>query len=330
MNINHKFRGRNILTLSDMSDQEMLELVDLSQRLKNKKKRSSVNKDKLLDSKNICLIFEKSSTRTRCAAVVAGTDEGAYVEYLGKNDIHFGKKESVADSARVLGRMFDGIMFRGFGQEIVEELAKYAGVPVWNGLTTEWHPTQILADLLTLQENFGYLKGLKVVYVGDGHNNVCNSLMLGCAKAGINFVNCCPPELAPCDKVLKLVRAAAKRNNSTIEINHDPKTAVKGANAIYTDVWVSMGEEDCFESRLKLLKPYQVNMEMIKNSGNLESGDVIFLHCLPAFHNTKTEFTKNIGALEVTEEVFEADFSKVFDEAENRVHTIKAIMVATI
>ena len=323
-------KNRNILSLNDLNDQEMLELVELAAKLKTKKYNNNPNNEKLLSRKNICLVFEKSSTRTRCASVVAGSDEGANVEYLSKNDIHFGKKESIADSARVLGRMFDGILYRGFGQTIVEELAEYAGVPVWNGLTIEWHPTQILADLLTIKEKFGSFKELKVVYMGDGHNNVCNSLMLGCAKAGIDMVNCCPPELAPCDEVMNLVEAAAKRNDSTIEVNHDPKTAVEGANVIYTDVWVSMGEDTSITDRTKLLMPYQVNMDMIKRTGNLEKDEIIFLHCLPAFHNNKTHVTAELGALEVTDDVFEASFSKVFDEAENRMHTIKAMMVATM
>ncbi|MBO7091335.1 MAG: ornithine carbamoyltransferase, partial [Victivallales bacterium] len=250
--------------------------------------------------------------------------------YLGQGEIHFGKKESVADSARVLGRFFDGILFRGFKQETVEGLAKYSGRPVWNGLTDEWHPTQILADLQTMKEYFGHLKGLKVAFVGDGRNNVCNSLMVGCAKAGIDMVDICPAELSPEDHILAAAREAAVRNGSTVTVEHDPMKGIAGVNVIYTDVWVSMGEEAMFQQRLKLLKPYQVNMNLVKATGNLESGKVIFLHCLPAFHDDKTEVSKDTGALEVTDDVFESSFSKVFDEAENRMHTIKAMILASL
>jgi ornithine carbamoyltransferase len=321
-------RGRHLLTLNDLTDDEMLDIIQLACRLKEKKKLGAP--EKLLLGKNVALVFEKASTRTRCAAIVAGSDEGAHVEYLGRQDIHFGKKESVADSARVLGRMFDGILFRGYSDATVEQLAKYAGVPVWNGLTDLAHPTQILADLMTARETFEQLAGLKMVFVGDGRNNVCNSLMLGCAKAGVDFVNCCPPQLVPHEKHMEMVRAVARHNGCTVTVCHDPSAAVAGANVIYTDVWVSMGEESAFEERLKILRPYQVDMALMEATGNVATGRVIFLHCLPAFHNHDTEITRDIGPLEVTDEVFEAPFSKVFDQAENRMHTIKAVMVATL
>ena len=322
--------GRSLLTLNDLTDREMTELIELSARLKERKLTRRASAERLLAGLNIAMVFEKSSTRTRCATTVACSDEGAHVEYLGKNDIHFGKKESVADSARVLGRMFDGILFRGFRHDFAEQLAQYAGVPVWNGLTDDAHPTQILADLLTVQEAFGKLEGLTLAFVGDGRNNVCNSLMLGCAKMGVNFVNGCPVELTPNPDLVEKARAIAAKNGVSITIEHDPHKAVAGANVVYTDVWVSMGEEAMFDERVELLKPYQVNMDLMKATGNLESGQVIFLHCLPAFHNNDTELSADIGALEVTDDVFEAGFSKVFDEAENRMHTIKAMIVATL
>jgi ornithine carbamoyltransferase len=226
--------------------------------------------------------------------------------------------------------MFDGILYRGFAQRTVEVLAERSGVPVWNGLTDDWHPSQILADLQTMKEHFGSLRGLKVVFIGDGRNNVCNSLLVGCAKAGIEVVDCCPPELAPTPAVLALAQADAARNGSTVSVCHDPATAVRGANVIYTDVWTSMGEENQFQERLALLQPYQVNLALMQQTGNLARNRVIFLHCLPAFHNDRTEVTATIGALEVTDEVFEAPYSKVFDEAENRVHTLKAMMLASL
>jgi ornithine carbamoyltransferase len=313
-----------------LSRDDILYLVDLASELKHRKARGGAGRKPLLAGRNIALVFQKASTRTRCAAVVAASDEGAHVEYLGQSDIHFGKKESVADTARVLGRMFDGILFRGFEHAIVETLAQYAGVPVWNGLTDQWHPTQILADLQTMKEHFGRLDGLKVVYVGDGRNNVCNSLMAGCAKVGIDVVNCCPPELAPAADVLRQVTAAARASGAKVQVSHDPVAGVRGANVIYTDVWVSMGEESQFRKRLKLLRPFQVDMAMMKHTGNVANGGVIFLHCLPAFHNHDTDVTRELGPLEVTDAVFEAPFSRVFDEAENRMHTIKAIMVAAL
>lgn len=321
-------RGRGLMTLHDLTDKEFLAIIDLADELKKRKKAGI--RGNLLERKNIALVFEKMSTRTRCAAAVAAADEGGRTEYLSSREIHLGGKESVIDTARVLGRMFDGILFRGYKQSTVENLRKYAGVPVWNGLTDDWHPTQVLADLMTVRETFGKLKGLKLVYVGDGRNNVANSLMVGCAKAGINYVNCTPPELSPLPEIVQNVEKIAMVNKCTVSIVHRPETAVTGANVIYTDVWVSMGEESKFSERLRLLRPYQVNMNMIRKTGNLEKKKVIFLHCLPAFHDKNTEVTSDIGALEVTNDVFEAPFSKVFDEAENRVHTIKALFVAAL
>ena len=316
------------MTLHDLTDKEFLSVIDLADELK-KRKRAGI-RGNLLERKNIALVFEKMSTRTRCAAAVAAADEGARTEYLTSREIHLGGKESVIDTARVLGRMFDGILFRGYKQSTVENLQKYAGVPVWNGLTDDWHPTQVLADLMTVRETFGRLKGLKLVYVGDGRNNVANSLMVGCAKAGMNYVNCTPPELSPLPDFVQTAEKIADGNKCTVSVVHNPETAVTGANVIYTDVWVSMGEEAKFSERLRLLRSYQVNMRMLERTGNLGKKRVIFLHCLPAFHDKNTEVTSDIGALEVTNDVFEAPFSKVFDEAENRMHTIKALFVAAL
>ncbi|MBQ7176496.1 MAG: ornithine carbamoyltransferase [Victivallales bacterium] len=322
--------GKSLLRLADITDQQMLALVNAAIALKARKKAGLHIQNPLIKGKNIALIFEKSSTRTRCATINAIRDEGGNAEYLGTGDIHFGKKESVKDTARVLGRMFDGILFRGFAQKTVEELAQYSGVPVWNGLTDSWHPTQILADLQTMQEHFGYLKGLTLAFVGDGRNNMANSLMVGCAKAGVNFVDVCPPELSPEKEVVELATGIAQRNGCTVSVSHSPQDGVKGANVLYTDVWASMGEEAVFQQRLKLLSPFQVDMAMCQRTGNLENGKLIFLHCLPAFHDANTEVSKNTGALEVTDEVFEAPFSHVFDEAENRLHTIKAMILASL
>lgn len=319
--------GRSLLRLADLTDEEMLNLIELSVALKARR-RAGVRGD-LLKRRQVALIFEKSSTRTRNAASVAIRDEGGSAEYLTKNDIHLGAKESVKDTARVLGRMFDGILFRGFAQKTVETLAAYSGVPVWNGLTDDYHPTQILADLMTIQENFGKLKGLKVAYVGDGRNNVANSLMQGCAKAGVHYVNCTPAELTPDPSLVKQACASAARNDATVTICNDPIAGVAGANVLYTDVWVSMGEEAQKETRLRLLRPYQVNADLVRATGNA-GGELIFLHCLPAFHDHETTVTAVSGALEVTDEVFEAPFSKVFDEAENRMHTIKALYVSAL
>lgn len=328
MKTNVSLKGRSLLRLDDLSDEEMLYLIDLAEDFKRKKKMGI--RGDALRRRNIALIFEKLSTRTRCAFTVAARDEGGQSEYLGTHDIHFGKKESIADTARVLGRMFDGIAFRGFKQDTVEQLARYSGVPVWNGLTDDWHPTQILADLLTMREYFGRLKGLKVVYIGDGRNNVANTLMIGCAKAGMHFVDCAPPELAPPEDLCRDVALMAASRGGSVSVSTNPLEAVKGANVVYSDVWVSMGEEDKFAERLRLLRPFQINMELMRGTGNLECGQAIFLHCLPAFHDNKTEVTRDIGPMEVTDDVFEASFSKVFDEAENRVHTIKAVMVASL
>lgn len=322
--------GQSLLRLCDITDEQMLGLVKAAVALKARKKAGLHLQNPLLKGKNIALIFQKSSTRTRCATVNAVRDEGGSAEYLGQSDIHFGKKESVKDSARVLGRLFDGILFRGFAHETVEELSRYAGVPVWNGLTDSWHPTQILADFQTIHEHLGQLKGLTLAFVGDGRNNVCNSLMVGCAKAGINMIDVCPPELAPEPELLASARETAARNGSEVIVSHDPEKGAKGANILYTDVWVSMGEESVFEQRLKLLRPFQVNMAMAESTGNLHNGRLIFLHCLPAFHDSNTDVSKNTGAMEVSDDVFESSFSKVFDEAENRMHTIKAMILASL
>jgi len=324
-------KGRSLLSLKDFTKEEISYLLTLSTNLKDKK-RAGI-KGNALEGKNIALIFEKPSTRTRCAFSVGAKDEGGMPEYLGKNDIQLGKKETVADTARVLGRMYDGIEYRGYTHETVEILAEYANVPVWNGLTDQYHPTQILADFLTIQENFGKLEEINLVYVGDGRNNMANSLMIGSAIMGINYTIVSPKELWPNEELVNEAKKLAKNSKATINITDDPVKGVKDADAIYTDVWVSMGEEDKFSERIKMLKPYQVNMDMIKNTGN---EDMIFLHCLPAYHNTDTENGKKIfeeygmEEMEVTEKAFESKYSKVFDQAENRMHTIKAVMVATL
>lgn len=318
---------RSLMRLASFSDEEMLDLINLAGQLKARRK-AGVRGD-LLKRKNIALIFEKSSTRTRNSSIIAVRDEGGGAEYLTRPDIHFGKKESVKDTARVLGRIYDGILFRGFSQKTCEELAEYSGVPVWNGLTDAYHPTQILADLLTIKENFGSLNDCTVAYVGDGRNNVANSLMMGCAKAGVRYVCCTPKELWPDEEVLSEAEAVAKRNGVDIRVFDDPVKGVKGANVLYTDVWVSMGEEDKTAERIKLLKPYQINMDLMRATGNI-GGKLMFLHCLPAFHDFNTEVTKQSGALEVTDEVFESEYSKVFDESENRMHTIKALFVSAL
>ena len=307
-------KGRSFLTLMDFTPEEIAYLLSLSADLKAKK-RAGI-RGCALAGKNVALLFEKASTRTRCAFTVACIDEGAHPEFLGKNDIHLGGKEDVKDTARVLGRMFDGIEFRGFRQSMVEELARWAGVPVWNGLTDVDHPTQVLADFLTLQENFGRLEGLNLTYVGDGRNNMANALMIGSAKMGVNFTIGSPRELFPDPELVERCRAAAQRSGAEIRIIDDPRRAVEGADAVYTDVWVSMGEEAQKETRVRLLTPWQVNGDLMRATGRERT---IFLHCLPA-----------VKGCEVTEEVFESPCSKVFDEAENRMHTIKAVMVATI
>lgn len=305
-------RGRSFLSLMDFTPAEITYLLDLAADLKAKK-RSGI-RGNTLAGKNIALIFEKSSTRTRCAFTVACNDEGAFPEYLNKNDIQLGSKEDVKDTARVLGRMFDGIEFRGFSQRTVEELAEYSGVPVWNGLTDTEHPTQVLADFLTLRENFGKLRGLTLAYLGDGRNNMSNALMIGCAKLGINYAVSSPKELEPDKDLLDKCRAIA--SHSTISIINDPYEAVRGADAVYTDVWVSMGEESKKAERFALLGGWQVTSEIMSATGK---DGAIFMHCLPA-----------VKGAEVTEEVFESERSRVFDEAENRMHTIKAVMVATL
>lgn len=323
-------KGRNFLTLKDFTPKEIQYLLDLADELKRQKYAGVRGRN--LEGKNIALIFEKPSTRTRCAFTVAAIDEGAHPEYLGKGDIQLGKKESVADTAQVLGRMFDGIEFRGFKHETVEGLAKYSGVPVWNGLTDEYHPTQILADFLTIREHKGYLKGIKFAYVGDGRNNMANSLMIGGAKMGLDMRIVSPKELFPESGLVEEAKKIAAENNGKITITDSVEDGVKGVDVIYTDVWVSMGEEEQFEERIKLLKPYQVNMDMLK----MADGEVLFLHCLPAFHDLETIVGKEIHEkyglkdMEVTDEVFKSKHSVVFDEAENRMHTIKAIMVATL
>ncbi|WP_313577571.1 ornithine carbamoyltransferase [Lacrimispora sp.] len=306
-------KGRNFITLKDYSPEEIGYLLDLAADLKAKKKQGITGNS--LKGKNIALIFEKPSTRTRCSFVVAAVDEGAHPEYLGKDDIQLGHKESVEDTARVLGRVFDGIEFRGFKHKTVEDLAKYAGVPVWNGLTDDYHPTQILADLLTMKEHFGYLKGLRFVYAGDGRNNMANSLMIGMSKMGVHFTILAPKSLWPNDKLVELCQGYAGESGSTITLTEDTD-AVKDADTIYTDVWCSMGEEDKAAQRIALLKPYQVNKDLMEKTGK---DTTIFMHCLPA-----------VKGNEVTEDVFESGASVVFDEAENRMHTIKAVMVATL
>ena len=323
--------GRNFLKLLDYTTDEIRYLLDLSKDFKNKKKNNIDHK--YLKGKNIVLLFEKTSTRTRCAFEVAGYDLGMGVTYLDPGSSQMGKKESIEDTAKVLGRMYDGIEYRGFDQEIVENLGKNAGVPVWNGLTNEFHPTQMLADLLTIEENLGHLKGLKLVFCGDGRNNVANSLMVACAKMGINFTLASPKELWPSKELYNICKDIAIENDSVIEFEEDIMIATKNADVLYTDVWVSMGEPDeVWATRINLLKKYQINNEIIKNANS----NVIFLHCLPSFHDLNTTIGKDIynkfglKEMEVTDEVFLSNKSKVCDEAENRMHTIKAVMYATL
>lgn len=323
--------GRNFLKLLDYSSEEIRYLLDLSKDLKEKKKNGISHE--YLKGKNIVLLFEKTSTRTRCSFEVAGYDLGMHVTYLDPKASQMGKKESIEDTAKVLGRMYDGIEYRGFEQSIVEELGKYAGVPVWNGLTTEFHPTQMIGDLLTIEEHFGYLKGLNLTFMGDGRNNVANSLMVACSKMGINFTCCAPDKLFPNEELIEICKSIAFDNGSTITMTDDVKVGSTNADIIYTDVWVSMGEpEEIWESRIKLLKDYQVN----ESTFELAHENAIFLHCLPSFHDLKTEIGKEIydkyglNSMEVTNEVFLSSRSKVFEEAENRMHTIKAIMYATM
>ena len=324
-------KNKSFLKLLDLSTQQIEELLALSAELKAKKKAGIPHK--LCEGKNVVLLFAKDSTRTRCAFEVAASDLGMGCTYLGPTGSQMGKKESIADTARVLGRMYDGIEYRGFGQEIVEELAAYAGVPVWNGLTNEFHPTQILADMLTIREHFGDLKGKKLVYMGDARYNMGNSLMVGCAKLGMHFVACAPEEYFPAPELIEACRAVAAETGAVLEFITDPETAVKGAHVIYTDVWVSMGEPDSvWETRIRDLTPYRVTEKLMALAGD----QCRFMHCLPAFHDVKTTigqeiFEKfSISCMEVEDAVFESEKSIVFDEAENRMHTIKAVMAATL
>lgn len=323
--------GRNFLTLKDFTPEEITYLLDLAADLKEKKKQGIPVDD--YRGKNVALIFEKTSTRTRCSFEVAAHDMGMGTTYLDPKGSQIGKKESIKDTARVLGRMYDGIEYRGFGQEIVEELAKYAGVPVWNGLTNEYHPTQMLADLLTIREHFGKLKGIKLVYMGDARYNMGNSLMIACAKMGMHFVACTTGKYFPNEELVETCKGYAKESGGTITLTEDAMAGTKDADVIYTDVWVSMGEPDeVWEERIRELIPYKVTKEVMRNAGE----KAIFLHCLPAFHDLKTTIGKEIYEkygiqdMEVTDEVFESEQSKVFDEAENRMHTIKAVMAATL
>lgn len=322
----YNLKGRSLLSLKDFSTKEIHDLLNLALELKRQKAAGVYPKN--LQNKNIALIFEKPSTRTRCAFVVASIDEGAHPEYLGKNDIQIGKKESVADTAKVLGRMFDGIQYRGYSHETVEILAANAGVPVWNGLTDRFHPTQVLADFLTIQENLGSLHEISFAYVGDGRNNMANSLMIGASLVGMDFRIVSPPSLRPESDIMAIAEAFAKQSGARLSFHEDVAQGVSGANVIYTDVWASMGEEDQIPERIKLLKRYQVNAEMMALTGNPRC---IFLHCLPAFHNQETELSRMFPDIcEVTDEVFSGPQSRVFDQAENRMHTIKAVMVATL
>ncbi len=313
--------GRSFLSLNEFGSDELRHLLDLSKDYKSMR-RAGVY-PRRLEHKNVALLFEKASTRTRCAFTVACVEEGAHAEFLGKSDIQMGKKESLADTARVLGRLFDGIQYRGFEQRVVEELAAWAGVPVWNGLTDEWHPTHALADFMTIEENCGDIKGKKLVYAGDGRNNVANTLLIGAAKMGLHFTLLAPESLFPEAELQKQAQSLAGISGASIEFETDVRKGVVGADAIYTDVWVSMGEENQpgIRERIESLKPYQVNREMMAATGKRET---VFLHCLPAHH------TDGVHDMEVTEDVFESPNSKVFDQAENRLHTIKAVMVATL
>lgn len=324
-------KGRNFLTLKDFTPEEITYLLDLSAELKAKKKNGELHE--YYKGKNIALIFEKTSTRTRCAFEVAAHDLGMGSTYLDPSGSQIGKKESIADTARVLGRMYDGIEYRGFGQDIVEELGKYAGVPVWNGLTNEYHPTQMLADMLTIREHFGSLKGIRLVYMGDARYNMGNSLMVACSKLGMHFVACTTKKYFPNEELVNLCRGWAEESGGTVTLTENVEEGTRNADVIYTDVWVSMGEPDeVWEERIRDLMPYKVTKDVMKNAGE----KAIFLHCLPAFHDLKTTIGKEMGErfqltdMEVTDEVFESSQSLVFDEAENRMHTIKAVMAATL
>lgn len=324
-------KGKSFLKLLDFTPAEILELIDLAADLKQKKKAGIPHR--LCEGKNIALIFEKTSTRTRCSFEVAAADLGMHPVYLDPSGSQIGKKESIADTARVLGGIFDGIEYRGYGQELVEELAAYAGVPVWNGLTNEFHPTQILADFLTVREHFGKLAGVKLVYLGDARYNMGNSLMVGCAKMGMHFVAAAPEKYFPDPALVATCQEIAKQTGAVLEFETDPMKAVKNADVLYTDVWVSMGEPDSvWEERIRELSPYQINKQLMDAAGE----NCRFMHCLPAFHDLKTTIGKQIydkfgiDCMEVTDEVFEGDRSIVFEEAENRMHTIKAVMAATL
>ena len=324
-------KGRNFLTLLDFTPDEIKEFIDLAADLKAKKKAGILHK--IHEGKNVALLFEKTSTRTRCSFEIAAADLGMHPVFLDSDSSQMGKKESIPDTARVLGRMFDGIEYRGYGQEIVEQLAKYSGVPVWNGLSNEYHPTQILADFLTIIEHFGKLEGIKLVYMGDARYNMGDSLMIGCAKMGIHFVSCAPEKYFQNSELVEKCRSIAAETGAVLEFIEDPMEASKNADVIYTDVWVSMGEpEEIWAERIKDLMPYQVNKAVMDNAGP----QCRFMHCLPAYHDLGTAVGRKIhekfgyDALEVTDEVFEGPQSIVFDEAENRFHTIKAVMAATL
>ena len=325
-------KGRDFLKLLDFTPEELQDLLDLAAELKAKKKEGISHR--LCEGKNIVLIFEKTSTRTRCSFEVAGYDLGMGVTYLDPKGSQIGKKESIADTARVLSSMYDGIEYRGYGQEIVEELAKYSKVPVWNGLTDEFHPTQIIADFLTIQEHFGHLKGINFVYMGDARFNMGNSLMVGCAKMGLNFTACCPESYRPDSTLVEQCKRMARASGATLTFESDPAKAVAGADVIYTDIWVSMGEpEEVWQQRIRDLAPYQVNQQLMDMTGK---DSTVFMHCLPSYHDLKTEIGKEMGEkfgrqeMEVTDQVFEGPQSIVFQEAENRMHAIKAVIAATI
>jgi ornithine carbamoyltransferase len=324
-------RGKSLLTLLDYSKEDIKYFLELSRDFKRKKRAGVPHR--YLEGKNVALIFEKTSTRTRCSFEVAGFDLGMGVTYLGPGTSQMGAKESISDTAKVLGRFYDGIEYRGFSQETVEILAKDSGVPVWNGLTDQFHPTQMLADLMTIEENFGRLEGLNFVFMGDGRNNVAHSLMIACAKMGVNYTVCAPEELFPADDLVARAKEIASESGSTVTLTDNVEEGTKGAHTIYTDIWVSMGEpEEMWETRIKLLKPFQVTKAVMDRA----DPDAIFLHCLPSFHDLNTKIGNEINEkygipeMEVTDEVFSSPQSKVFDEAENRMHTIKAVMYATL
>ena len=325
------FQGRSLLSTRDYTKDELMWLIGFAEHLKDLKRQNIAHH--YLEGKNIALLFEKTSTRTRAAFTTACIDLGAHPEYLGKGDIQLGKKETVRDTALVLGSMFDGIEFRGFKQSNVEELAEYSGVPVWNGLTDKEHPTQMLADFMTIKENLGTLEGVTLAYIGQGRNNVQNSLMITSAILGVNYVNATPAELEPDPEILAVAKALAEQSGATITVTNDPVEAVVDADVVYTNVWAAMGEEGQFAERVRLMSPYQVNAELVSH---IKNPDWIFLHCLPAFHNAETDYAADIeakhgiSAMEVTDDVFYSDHGRQFQQAENRMHTIKAIMAATL